>query len=235
MHLVYIDDAKDDRLACFSAIVIPEDKWQDALVHMVEMRRALWESDNIYKTKEVHATEWVGGRGRVSPRYVPKGARVRLFNYILSSVALLPGAQLFNAAARRRDEDRLFEFLLNRINVNMSKSSSRAMLISDEGKSYDSLLRRMRHHNYIPSQYGAWNPGSYTKNIQINRIVEDISYRDSARSLFIQAADCCAYALLRRENPIPSKIKYGLHRSFYICEPIMVKQASGRDPHGVIR
>ena len=65
--------------------------------------------------------------------------------------------------------------------------------------------------------------------------MEDISYRDSARSLFVQMADFCAYALLRRENPIPPKTKYGLDQSFYICEPIMVKQANGRDPYGVIR
>jgi hypothetical protein len=235
MHLVYIDDAKDDRLACFSAIAIPEDKWQLSLEHLVGMRRQMWASDQIYVRKELHATEWVGGRGRISPKFTPKGARARLFNYVLSCVTCLPSVQLFNAAAHRNHEDRIFEYLLNRINMNMSKSGSRAILICDEGKSYDSLLRKMRHHNHIPSMYGAWEQGATTKNIQINRIVEDINYRDSARSFFIQAADFCAYSLLRRENPIASKTKYGLDQSFYICEPIMVKQANGRDTYGVIR
>src|ERR1700675_1030860 len=104
--------------------------------------------------------------------------------------------------APARDE-RLFDFLLNRIVTNMRKSGSHALLIADEGKNYDWMLRKMRRVNYIPSRYGAWYSGDFTKKIPIDRIIEDISYRDSARSLFIQAADFCAYALLRSERPIP--------------------------------
>jgi hypothetical protein len=95
--------------------------------------------------------------------------------------------------APARDE-RLFDFLLNRINTNMRKSGSHALLIADEGKNYDWMLRKMRRVNYIPSRYGAWYSGDFTKNIPIDRIIEDISYRDSARSLFIQAAD---FSLMR--------------------------------------
>jgi len=73
------------------------------------------------------------------------------------------------------------------------------------------------------------------KNIPTDRILEDISYRDSARSILIQAADCCAYALLRRERHLESKNALGLHQSFYILEPIMVKQAFGKDPYGIVR
>lgn len=235
MHLVYIDDAKDDQLACFSAIAIPEDTWQRCLDHLIDMRRQMRDSDHIYVRPEIHATDWVGGRGTIAPHFIAKGTRARLFNYILSSVAMLPGAQIFNAANRRSQEERLFEYLLNRINVNMRVSGSRAIIISDEGKSYDFMLRRMRRFNYIPSRFGTWPGGSMSKNITIDRILEDISYRDSARSMFIQMADCCAYALLRRENPVASKTKYGIDQSFYICEPIMVKRANGADPYGVIR
>jgi hypothetical protein len=68
-----------------------------------------------------------------------------------------------------------------------------------------------------------------------DRLLEDLVYRDSARSIFIQAADACAFALLRRERPIPSKTALGLDQSFYILDRIMVKQAFGPDPYGVIR
>jgi Protein of unknown function (DUF3800) len=115
--------------------------------------------------------------------------------------------------------------------------SGHALLIADEGKNYDWMLRKMRRVNYIPSRYGAWYSGDFTKNIPIDRIIEDISYRDSARSLFIQAADFCAYALLRSERPIPSKTKRGLDQSLFILEPIMVKAANSRDPRrlGIVR
>ena len=117
----------------------------------------------------------------------------------------------------------------------MTKASSRCLIISDEGKSYDAMLRRMRRYNPISSRMGQWEGGASYKQIPIDRIVEDISYRGSGRSLFIQAADCCAYALLRRENPLPSKTRLGLDQSFFILEPIMVKRANGRDPYGIIR
>ena len=51
----------------------------------------------------------------------------------------------------------------------------------------------------------------------------------------IQLVDFCAYALLRKERPIPSKTRYGLDRSFFILDPILVKQASYSDPHGIVR
>lgn len=235
MHLVYIDDSKDGKMACFSALSIPEDQWNAALDHLVNMRRHMRDSDGVFVRKEIHATEFVSGRGRLAPNFVPKAARARLFDYMLSSISMMPGAQLFNAAARSTHEERLFEYLLNRINVNMSKSGSRALIISDEGKNYDAMLRRIRRHNPIPSMYGQWGDGRRTKSIKADLILEDIVYRDSAKSLFVQMADCCAYALLRRENPIASKTKYGLDKSFYNLEPIMVKAANGKDPYGVIR
>ena len=235
MHFVYIDDSKDEKLACFSGLSIPEDNWHRSIDALLDMRRSMRDSDEIFVRREIHATDWVGGRGRIAPHFVPKGARARLFDFALSSVALLPGAQLFNAAVPKAEEERAFEWMINRIHVNMRKSGSRALLISDEGKNYDAMLRRMRRFNYIPSKYGAWEDGSFAKNITANRILDDIVYRDSKRSLFIQMADCCAYALLRRENPIASKSKYGLDKSFYLLEPIMVKAANGKDQFGIIR
>jgi len=235
MHLVYIDDSKDQLKCCFSALIVPEDTWQACLDRLIEMRKTLAASDGVYVRHEIHATEWVGGRGDISKYVVPKGRRVALFNYILSCVSLLPNVQLMNAAVGPKDDVRAFEWLLNRINVNMSKAGSRAVIFSDEGKSYDFLLRRMRRFNFIPSKFGKWGGAAPSKNIGIDRILEDISYRDSARSLFIQMADCCAFSLLRREVPTPKAKHYGYDQSFMILDPIMVKRASAKDPLGIIR
>lgn len=235
MHLIYIDDSKDAKLACFSAISVPVDRWSECLEHLIALRKTLARWHGIYLRKEVHSTDWLGGKGRIAKRMVRIGERVSLYRYLVAGVTMMPGAQLFNAAVPLAEENRAFEYLLNRINVNMSKAGSHALLISDEGKSYDSMLRRMRHFNYIPSRLGAWEGGARSKNITIDRIIEDISYRDSRHSLFIQSADCCAYALLRRESPLPSKTRLGLDRTFFDLEPIMVKVANGRDPYGIIR
>jgi hypothetical protein len=120
----------------------------------------------------------------------------------------------------------------------MQAWGSHAILLCDEGKEadYTRLVRKMSVFNPIPSQYGVWqDTGSTTRNIPIDRIIEDPFFKKSERSYFIQMADFCAYALLRKERPIPSKSRYGLDSVFMELEPICVKEANPRDPYGIIR
>lgn len=166
---------------------------------------------------------------------ISKPRRARLYDFFLAGISMIPGAQLIYAVVPDDQDERAFEFLLNRINTNMRKAGSSAVVFCDEGKSYDSIRRKLGVFNHIPSKRGNWGVGNPSKNIPTDRILEDIVYRDSARSIFIQAADACAYALLRRERPIASKTVLGLDQSFFILERIMVKQAYGRDPYGIIR
>jgi len=236
MHFAYIDDSKDNKLACFAALLVPVDYWNECLNRLIAIRRIMKQSDGIPLRMEFHATDWLGGKGRLV-RHLDKTDRVRLYNYFLAGITMLPGAQLINAAVPQHEEERAFEWLLNRINKNMEKADSQALIISDDGKSYDKLYRKMRRHNFIPSSIGHWETGAISKNIVLDRIVEDIIYRDSERSLFIQAADACAYSVLRSESPIPSKTALGLDQSLLILEPIMVKAAFAKCPKklGIIR
>jgi hypothetical protein len=119
----------------------------------------------------------------------------------------------------------------------MKEWDSHAIIVSDEGKDYTWLLRKMGVYNHIPSKYGSWPQGEMTRNITTEYILEDIFFRDSARSYFIQMADFCAYALLRSEHPIPSKTKYGLDKAFDLLKPICTPQCFGKDPRklGIVR
>ena len=237
MHLVYIDDSKGEKHICFSAILIPADLWIDCLDHMIGMRKQMQLSDGVYQSIELHATDWLGGRGKVSAGIVPKGAHARLFDYVLSAIVCLPGVQIINAFAHETKEMKAFEWLINRIHKNVEKSGSQAIIFSDEGKSYDSLLRRMRRFNHIPSKAGSWSDGNLSKNMPVKRILEDIVYRDSAKSFFVQAADFVAFSLLRFERPTASLTKYGIDQSFLILKPALVTQAFSADPRklGIIR
>lgn len=237
MHLVYIDDSKDERNICFSAIIVPAADWMNCLDHLIGMRRAMRSSDGIYMKKELHATDWLGGRGNIAPDPIPKGARARLFQFVLSAIVRMPSVQIINAHSAKCNEMQLFERLLNRINRFASKADSHAIIFSDEGKNYDSLLRRLRRHNPVPSAYGLWQAGVSAKNIPVEHILEDIVYRDSANNYFIQAADFCAFALLRYENPTEAIKKHGLERAFETLTNVMVRQAYSKDPKklGIIR
>lgn len=237
MHICYIDDSGDERFRVFSALSIPLIVWNECFEQVRSFRRDLRKKEGIYVTVELHATDFVGGRGRISENIIPKGARCRIFRETLQFLATLPGVQLFNAAATKANEARLYERMLNRINRTMMAWDSQALLVSDEGKDYTYLVRKMRVFNPIPSKYGTWENGNLTHNIVLDRIIEDLFFRKSERSYFIQLADFSAYALFRSEQPIPSKAKYQIDQAFGVLKDICLPQCYSGDPRklGIIR
>ena len=237
MYFVYIDDSGNEKTRCFSALVIHESIWRQAQAAIRQHRRNLKASDGMLITKELHATDFVAGRGRVGSQVVPKGRRCEIFRETLAFIAALPKIRMFNAIASRANERKVFEWLMNRVNRTMATWKSHALIVHDEGKDYTPLIRRMGVYNPIHSQFGAWEDGNPVKNIPTDRILEDIVFRKSHKSDFIQMADFCAYALFRSEYPLPSKSKYGLDRAFDLLHPICIRDASTRDPKrlGIIR
>jgi hypothetical protein len=188
-------------------------------------------------TKELHATDFVAGRGRLGPQVITKGRRCQIFLETLQMVANLPEIRMLSAIGPRAMERLLFERLVNRINTAMAKWNSNALIVHDEGKDYTGLVRRMGVYNPIQSKFGAWPGGNPIKNIPVNRILEDIVFRQSHKSDMIQMADFCTYALFRSEFPLPSKTRYGLDKGFEILHPICIKTAFAKDPRklGIIR
>ncbi len=238
MYLVYIDEAMEQNFCAISALAIPHDKWDDSLQMIKAFRRSLRDRYGIYVRKELHAWRLVSGRGRIAPKPIPKGLRCFIYREILKLVTELPGVMLFNATGSKKHEDVAFERLLNRIQRNAEGKGTHALLLCDEGKEhlYPSISRQRRVHNPIPSQFGGWGAtGATTKQIPTKRIIEDPVFLRSDRSYFVQLADCCAYALLRRECQLPAKNAYNLHLAFNILDPILVRKAFKADPHGIIR
>jgi hypothetical protein len=237
VHFVYIDDSGDERVRCYAALVIHESVWKATQAAVKQYRRGLKASDAIMVTKELHATEFVAGRGQLGARVVFKGRRCQIFKETLALIAGLPNVHLFNAISPRMNERLLFERLVNRINRTMAEWKSNALIVHDEGKDYTSLVRRMCVYNPIRSQYGAWPDGREFKNIPTDHILEDIVFRKSHKSDLIQMADFCAYALFRNESPLASKAKYGLDKAFEALHPICIKAAYRGDPKhlGIIR
>jgi hypothetical protein len=233
MHICYLDDSGDASHRAFSVLAIPVDEWHNSFRQIKTYRSELKQREGIYTSKEFHATEFVAGRGKIAPKVIPKGARCRIFNETLDEIVRLPGVSLFNAFARKTDELRLFERLLNRVNRTMQAWDSKTILISDEGKDYNGLVRKMGVYNPIPSMFA----GGATRNVTLDKIVDEILYKRSEASHFIQLADFCAYALLRSEIPLPSKDKYGLNLSFSRLSPICQTQCFAQDPRclGIIR
>lgn len=112
----------------------------------------------------------------------------------------------------------------------MEAWGSHAMLICDEGKEAE--------YTKLSRQLSVWNPirvGPYMNNVATRRLIEDPFFKPSEKSYFIQLADFCSYALLRREKRLPSKDKYGIHKAFDVLTNTVVRECNPRDSMGVIR
>lgn len=237
MHVIYLDDSRDEELVVFSALMVRANNWSAAFQEVRDFRRELKRDYGIYVYKELHAWEFVSGRGKISDQVVTKFDRSEIFKQALILMASLPSVEILNAVFPKGHITIAFERLLNRLNRSLQSHDSYGFLISDEGSepAYTKLVRRMAVYNPIPSRFGVW-PGSQTyKNIPLDRFVEDIFFKKSSQSYFLQLVDFVAYALLRRERPVPSKTKYGIDQAFLALEPILNMKANQRDPYGIIR
>jgi hypothetical protein len=233
VHIYYIDDSGEDNIRVFSMICIPATEWKKCFDQWKEFRRKLRTDHGIFIKKEFHATEFVSGRGRLGSKDLSKEQRVQIFNACLDEITRLPGIRLFNGVTTINREKMLMERMLNRMNRALVGWDSKAICVSDEGKDYNAILRKMVAFNPIPSMFA----GGETRNVLINRIIEQLFYRKSQESYFIQMADFCAYALLRSEKHLASKNALGLHESFNRLAAICQTQCYAADPRrlGIIR
>jgi hypothetical protein len=127
----------------------------------------------------------------------------------------------------------------HRIETRLNHYRPVALVFADEGRETEitKALRKMGVYNPIPSMVGDWGGGTKTKNIPIERVVEDPVFKKSHQSYFIQLADAVAFALLKREvAPTPHVKKYGIHQMFdRTLTGVCYRFASKFDPLGIVR
>ncbi|MBZ9748207.1 DUF3800 domain-containing protein [Mesorhizobium sp. CO1-1-7] len=241
MHFIYIDDSSERPTHIFSAIAVPVSRWNETFLGLKQWRTHLRTTHGISTTYELHANQFLSGRGSLGTlNTISRHKRAQIFHTSFAVTEWLLGfdARVFNVCLNNDRQDWAFERLLNRINRTMHSWGSYAHLICDEGKEehYTKMVRRMRVFNPIPSNRGIWDDtGALTRNITLDRIIEDPQFKSSARSYFIQQCDFVAYGLLRKERPTPKTKRYGIHKSFEQLDGTLVRECNLRDPHGIIR
>lgn len=238
MHIIYIDSSNDEKIVVHTAIAVPVESWHSTFNKLKTYRKKINQEYGIYIYKELHAWKFVSGRGQISHKVVTKYQRSIIFNEIIDLIESIPDLRVFNSLAPKCKESVGFEWLLNRINRSLKEWNSHGILVCDEGNeaSITKQVRRMSVYNPLPSKFGVWfESGEKSKNIPLEFIIEDPVFKQSDKSYFIQLSDFVAYALLRREMPIESKTKYGYHESFNRLNGVLVKEATKKDPEGIIR
>lgn len=240
MHLIYIDDSTDRPVHAFSAIAIPHERWNDCFAFLKRWRQHLRDVHGVPLTYELHATEFLSGRGSDGRlKHLSRHTRSQIFHKTFQVVEYMSkyDVRVFSVCHQQDDQFRAFERLLNRINRTLESWGTYGHLICDEGKEhqYTSLVRKMKVHNPIPSKLGSWADGGATKNIPLTRIIEDPQFKRSSNSYFIQTADFLAHGLLRREVPTPKARQRRIHKSFEQLARSTVKECNPHDPFGIIR
>ena len=237
MLLFYVDDTGENGHVGFSALGIPATSWKQSYSTLLDFRRKLCAGYGIPLGCELHATEFIGGRGTAGRAIRDWDRRLEVFNGVLDLADGIPGATLVSAFDKSAYEYRLFERLMTRINNCAVNSTCHAIVISDEGKNarFRALARKLGKYNPIPSRFGGWAGIGPTKNIPTDAILEDIIFRPSDGCRFVQLVDFCAYALLRYE--IPHATRPALSNSFDRLKTIVNIKAFGKDPRrkGIIR
>jgi hypothetical protein len=240
MYIVYIDESADQTagVATISALAVPAGSWAAAFARLRRFRHELRRSDDIYVQKELHAWKLVSGRGAIAPRVVTKHRRCEIFREHVRLATELPGAALLNAVCPTKGVEHAMERLLTRLNRCAAADRDCFLVVCDQGKEvvYTRLARRMRVQDPFASCCGTCDEaGSAPGSIPLDRLVEDPFFKDSAQSYFIQLVDMCCYALLRREVPVESRSRYGVHTAFDQLSPILRREAGAADPEGILR
>ncbi len=123
VRFFYVDESYDDNKYCLSAISIRHSEWKECFDNVRQHRVNLKNDYGIYLRKEIHARDFVAGRGDISQQVIGKWQRSRLFLGLLQLVASLPQVLVFNVCLdKHRYEDPqmvAWDRLMNRIERTM--------------------------------------------------------------------------------------------------------------------
>ncbi len=97
------------------------------------------------------------------------------------------------------------------------------------------LYRRLRVHNPIPSRYDAWDDGSPTRNIPLDHVIGSPAFRSAGNDHMLQLAGFVAHALLLQEEGADTVEDFDLAQAFAALDHALNREASARDPQGVVR
>lgn len=248
MYLMYVDESGDPghkgatQHFVLSGLVLHESHWLNSFRLIKAMRERLRDSYGIKRSKELHASRTISGRGALFGRRWTIEERLSLMRDVLSTACSMPGATTINVSLNkaaffsddrraRAAMDTAWTYLLQRFHnvITDGHGNEHGMVIHDSGHGVEvrKLMRKLRVINMVPSKFGP------ARNKPLDRIIEDPVERDSYHAQFVQVCDFLAFALLRYEEPLA---KYpGLESLFDVTATIRNREASRVHADGVVR
>ena len=221
MYLCYLDASGDPGVGAGSptpyyvvnALFISADEWPAIFDDVVAHRRWLKAQFGLLMREELKGSQLASGSGVWRRRRTGDRVRHAIYRSVMrleANLATKYGAGsafgtfsvAVDKASKASKDDVLrtaWEFTLQRLERQCSKTGERVLLLPDDGETQHltPLARRMRRFNRPGSAFGS---GSLAR--PFSHLVEDPAERHSHRSYFIQLADLNAYAAYRVLAPV---------------------------------
>ncbi len=242
MRLYYVDEREGEGCFIRSALGVDAEVWNGFFQEVRGWRLDLRERFGLLPSVELQPLALLGPGPDGATLSPEQGAVVFESGLRLIEEAgrFAGGVEVINVCLLRHESGRHEEVslgrLLTRINTSVRAAASHAFLIFDEvrGEPITRLYRRLRVHNPIPSRYEVWQDGAPTRNIPLDRVIGGPAFRSAGDDQLLQLAGFVAHSLLLQEEPSQAA-EAGLSRSFTILNRALNREASQRDPQGVVR
>lgn len=249
MYLMYVDESGDcgikdspTRFFVLTGLIVHELRWQAYLKQLIDFRRDLKHKFGLRLRDEIHAAAFI-----TRPKEMVKFKRqdrLTMLRKFADKLASMTDLNIINVVIRKdgKDEDydifnTAWKALLQRFENTISKHhfpgpanpDDRGFILCDhtDDKKLMQLVRQMRHYNPVPHSP---DYGSGYRNLPLQYIIEDPSFRDSGHSYFIQASDLAAFLLYQHLVPNKYMRKKAGKNYFLRIKPILCCHASSTDP-----
>ena len=223
------------------------ERWNGLHGLIQDWRTALAGDYSVPTSRELHACDLLAGRGKLvridntGRRLTPEqGAEIFMdgLRIIENAASSLGGIEVVNVCLRKADFKGYERVSLDRSSTASTPPSrpTDATPISSSTREGSGWSDGSTAGSETATRCPAGTRGQATKDIPIERIIGGPSFRSSQDDDLLQMADLIAHALLKQEEePLPRVKELGVHLAFGILDHALNRQASRRDPQGVVR
>ncbi|MFB7293562.1 DUF3800 domain-containing protein [Actinacidiphila glaucinigra] len=204
MYFCYADDSGADQGRTLTGLLVPEEGWNDLLHCWLEGRRALEQTWGVAKNTELHATQFVKGRGRpcaTEEQNAAFGRRARIAAHDLMVRHLTRCASLrvLTVAGRTAQVADVYQGFVDRLEAWALQEDTRVLIMYDGQAGPDDTSALTPAEAKAVWEQAVRNATPYRAAhrglpLASRRVLEDPIMQDSKYSQFIQAADLVGYA-----------------------------------------